>query len=88
MATTLVDSIVKGISRFDWNIVSSTEIISIRIDLFVFRLKSDHADRPATYQEILSSPAMISLPTDVTEAEQILANQVIPKIPPVNGYED
>lgn len=58
------------------------------IDLIESLLKSDHADRPATYQEILSSPAMISLPTKVTEAEQTLVHQVIPKIPPVNGYED
>ena len=52
------------------------------------RLKVVHTGRPATYQEILSSPAMISLPAKITQDEQDLVDAVIPNIDPASVYED
>ena len=41
-----------------------------------------------TYDEILSSPAMASLPAEVTDAEQKLVDQVIPEVLKINIDED
>ena len=56
--------------------------------LIVCRLKIDPSARPVTYEEILSSPAMTSLPTEVTETEQNFVNQVVLNMPKIDDDED
>jgi hypothetical protein len=49
--------------------------------LFVsFRLKEQQADRPATYDDILASPAMRSVPVEITNGEAEMAKKVIEHI--------
>lgn len=52
------------------------------------RLAVEHEQRPATYRDILSSPAMQSLPRDVTPEEYELVDAVIPTIPPYSLGEE
>lgn len=49
--------------------------------LFVFRLKIKQADRPATYEDIQASPAMKSLPEEITSGETEMVHNVIANIP-------
>jgi hypothetical protein len=48
---------------------------------FSFRLKIKQADRPATYDEIQASPAMKSLPAEITDGETEMVKNVIANIP-------
>ncbi len=48
---------------------------------FLFRLKIKQADRPATYDEIQASPAMKSLPAEITDGETEMVKNVIANIP-------
>jgi hypothetical protein len=47
----------------------------------LFRLRIKQADRPATYDEIQSSPAMKSLPKEITNGETEMVKNVIANIP-------
>ncbi len=47
----------------------------------LFRLKIKQADRPATYDEIQTSPAMKSLPAEITDGETEMVKNVIANIP-------
>jgi len=42
-----------------------------------FRLKEQQADRPATYDDILASAAMRSVPVKITDDEAEMAKKVI-----------
>ena len=47
----------------------------------VSRLKIKQADRPSTYDEIQASPAMKSLPSEITNEETVMVRNVIANIP-------
>jgi hypothetical protein len=49
--------------------------------VFKFRLKIKQVERPATYDEIQTSPAMRSLPAEITKEETDMVKNVIGNIP-------
>jgi len=50
---------------------------------FIFRLRIKQADRPATYDDIQASPAMKSLPDEITNGETEMVKNVIGNIPDI-----
>jgi hypothetical protein len=56
------------------------EDAKIQFDV-LFRLRINQASRPATYDEIQSSPAMKSLPKEITSGETEMVKNVITNIP-------
>lgn len=51
------------------------------ISILSFRVKEKQADRPETYEVILASDAMQSLPTDITVGETEMVKKIIQCIP-------
>jgi len=50
-------------------------------ELIISLLKAQQGDRPANYDEILTSSAMRSLPTEITDGETEMVKKVIEYIP-------
>ncbi len=51
------------------------------IEFCFFRLKEHQAERPEKYTHILATPAMQSLPVEITAGEVEMVKNVISRIP-------
>ena len=67
--------------------LKSVESFSCKTSIFSFnsfRLKVQQKDRPNSYDDILSSAALHSIPREITHGEAEMVKNVIERIPPVS----
>jgi len=59
---------------------------NIIIIFISFRLKEKQEERPESYNDILASPAMQSLPKEITNGEVVMVRNIIQHIPQTQDH--